>query len=277
MKDLSNENVIHIKKDGIDFLQFRKLLEYSDRINHAYSLGIDKNFRTDNITHTVTEKQKSIALNNYKELAAAIKSNYTHIIKPSQMHTKNVKCIEVKQSKEWPDFNSSKLNNTDGLITNIPNLMLSTMNADCILLLFYDPIKNVIANIHSGWKGTLQRISIETVNKMQKKYGSSPKDIICCMCPSIHKCHFEVEKEVKDKFKKEFSELNNFIFETIPNKKWNIDTININKKMLMNAGLREKNIIDSGICSICNSEQIHSYRAEGKNYGLATAIIEIKG
>ena len=43
MKDLSNENVIHIVKDGVQYLQFRRLLEYSDILVHAYSLGIDKN------------------------------------------------------------------------------------------------------------------------------------------------------------------------------------------------------------------------------------------
>ena len=46
MKDLSNENVIHVKKDGIEYLQFRKLLEYSDIVKHAYAIGLDKNFRT---------------------------------------------------------------------------------------------------------------------------------------------------------------------------------------------------------------------------------------
>ena len=46
MKDLSNENVVHIKKDGIEYLQFKKLLEYSDLINHAYAIGLDRNYRT---------------------------------------------------------------------------------------------------------------------------------------------------------------------------------------------------------------------------------------
>ena len=155
--------------------------------------------------------------------------------------------------------------------------MLSTSNADCILLLFFDPVKKVIANTHSGWKGTLQRISVETVKKMEEKYGSNPQDIICCICPSIRKCHFEVEREVKEQFENEFKDVENFIEETVPDKKWNIDTVHINKEILKKAGLLEKNIIDSGICSVCNSDQIHSFRAEGEKYGLATALIEIKG
>ena len=46
MKDLSNENVIHVKKNGVEYLQFRKLLEYSDIIKHAYAIGLEPNFRT---------------------------------------------------------------------------------------------------------------------------------------------------------------------------------------------------------------------------------------
>ena len=277
MKDLSNENVIHVKKDGVEFIQFRRLLEFSDKINHAYCIGINRNFRTETITHDkLRAEQKEKAVNDYKELTKAIKSDYKHIVKSRQRHTKNVKCVLEKG--EEPEFCSDKYQDTDGLVTNLPNTMLSTTNADCILMLFYDPVKNVIANTHSGWRGTLQRISVETIEKMHKRYGSNPKDIICCMCPSIRKCHFEVEKEVKEEFENEFKEISkaDFIEETENNKKWHIDTIYINKQILKNAGVQEKNIIDSKICSVCESDQVHSFRAEGENYGLATAIIEIK-
>ena len=278
MKDLSNESVIHVKNEGIEYLQFKRLLEYQDKINHAYCLGLDKNFRTETIDHTPLSKNaKEKAINDYKTLTQAINSNYTHVVKTRQAHTKNIKCVTEKQQNA--EFCSPLYENTDGLVTNKTNIMLATTNADCILLLFYDPVKNVIANTHSGWRGTLQRISVETVKQMQENYGCNKQDIICCMCPSIRKCHFEVEKEVKEEFENTFKELEatEFIEETNPGKKWNIDTIYINKQILKNAGLLENNIIDSGICSVCESDQIHSFRAEGKNYGLATAIIEIKG
>ena len=237
MKDLTNDAVVHLKKDGIEFLQFRKLLEYSDVINHAYSLGIDRNFRTDNISHTLPQEEKNIAKQNYIDLSNAIGTDYKHVVKTGQNHTKEIKYVEEKENKDEPDFYASKLINTDGIITNKPNLMLTTSNADCILLLFFDPIKKVVANTHSGWRGTIQRISVETVKMMQKKYGSNPKDIICCMCPSIRKCHFEVEQDKKNEFEEEFNELDGFISETIENKKWNIDTIFINREILKNIGL----------------------------------------
>ena len=278
MKDLSNENVIHIKKNGIEFLQFRKLLEFSDTINHAYSLGIDKDYRIETPHHTPLENKKFInSVNNYKKLLNSINSDYTHIVRARQNHTKRIKCVQNKKSLTEPDICSEEYENTDGLITNKPNIMLTTTNADCILCLIFDPVKKVIANVHSGWRGTLQRITVDTIEKMNKEYGSNPADIICCICPRIGKCHFEVSKDVKEMYEKEFKELSGFIEETIKDKKWHIDTVLINKELLLQAGLKEENIIDSGICSMCNSNQIHSYRVQGKNYGLSTALIEIKG
>ena len=277
--DLSNQNVIHVKKQGLEFLQFRKLLEYKD-ITHGYSLGLDKKFRSSraNMIEIEDEEYKEV-IDSYKSLCKGIDTNYMHLVKAIQEHTDEVKIVKRKINQSQPDINLKEYKGTDGLITNQKNILLSTTNADCILLLFYDPIKKVIANTHSGWRGTIKRISVKTIKKMKKEFGCNPNDIICCICPSIRKCHFEVEKDVKEIFEEEFKELkynDEIIEETIQNKKWHIDTVLINKMILKEAGLKEENIIDSGICSVCNSQLIHSYRAEGKNYNLNTAVIELK-
>ena len=147
--------------------------------------------------------------------------------------------------------------------------------------MFFDPIKKVVANVHSGWKGTLQRISVKAVRKMVAEFGSNPKDIICCICPSIRKCHFEVEKEVEELFRVEFNDIltgkdTDIIEEKVSGIKWNIDTVAINKILLEREGLKSENIIDCGICSVCNSNLIHSYRVEKEEYGLETALIGLK-
>ncbi len=273
--DLSNENIIHVKKDNIEYLQFRKLLEYKDRINHAYSIGIDRNYRT----VYSDEKKYRKAINDYKELCNELEENYINIVKPNQSHTKNVQVVNKKIKLEQPDVNLEEYTETDGLITNKRNIMLATTNADCILLLFFDPVKKVIANVHSGWKGTVQRISTETVKKMIEIYKCNPQDIICCICPSIRKCHFEVRRDVYELFYNEFKELKdieNIITKKENEDKWLIDTVKINQIILEEIGLKKENIIDSGICSVCNSSKIHSYRAEKEGYGLNTALIEIK-
>lgn len=278
--DLSNENVIHVKKGGIEFLQFRRLLEYKDYINHAYSLGIDRNYRTAKVNKQPLEKEEyEKAIQDYKTLSSVIGSDYTHLVKTNQDHTDEVKIITEKIKEDEPDFNLEQYSKTDGMVTKNKNIILATTNADCILLLFFDPVKKVIGNTHSGWKGTLQRISVKTVQKMKNEFGCKPTDIICCICPSIRKCHFEVKKDVKDLFEKEFQDLNNLdeiIEEKIPNEKWNIDTVLINKIILERAGLKQENIVDSGICSVCNSELVHSFRVEKEKYGLCTALLELK-
>ena len=167
----------------------------------------------------------------------------------------------------------------DGLITNKKDIALTSKNADCILFLFYDPIKKVIANVHSGWRGTFQKIAEKAVVKMINFYDCKAEDILCFICPSIRKCHFEVDSDVKELFEREFQDLGNLdeiIEEKIPNSKWNIDTVLINKIILEKAGIKQENIIDSGICSVCNSNLVHSFRVEKEGYGLCTALIELK-
>ena len=279
--DLSNENVIHVEKEGIQYLQFRKLLKYSDIITHGYSLGIDKNFRTARANkQKLPEQEAKKAIKDYENLGKCIDIKLNKMVKPNQAHTDKIQIVEKHILENEPDFNLEVYDKTDGLITNKKDIALATTNADCILLLFFDPVNKVIANVHSGWRGTIQRISVKTVQKMVNKFNCKPENIICCICPSIRKCHFEVENDVKEIFEKEFKDLkieqNNDIMEKQKDKeKCNIDTVLINKILLKQEGLKQENIIDSGICSVCNSDLIHSYRVERQGYGLATALIKI--
>lgn len=257
--NLSNENIIHIKKNNVEYIQFKKLLEY-ENIGHCYTLKSDgqMNFKTEN---------NLIMVKSYQNISKELE--FTDIIKPMQKHTDNVLIIHGKQ----------KLDGVDGLITNTPNVTLATTSADCISLIFYDPNKNVIANVHSGWRGTEKGISKITVEKMINEFKCNPKDIICCICPSIRKCHFEVDKDVRDIFYSKYSnlpEINDIINKGDKRNKYYIDTVLINKCILKKLGLIEKNIIDSNICTVCNSNLLHSYRKDGENSGRNMAIIEIK-
>ena len=271
MRDLSNNEIIHIKKQDCQYLQFKRLLKY-DKLKHAYGLKPD-NFKIRNVSEIETVKK------NYQNLCDCIGADYTKLIIPNQAHTDVVKSIETTENNVGRT--EIKYKNTDGLVSNIIGTALATTNADCILLMFFDPVKNIIANVHSGWRGTFQKIAINAVKKMVNDYGSNPKDIICCICPSIRKCHFEVEKDVKDMCENIFGYTNQtdkFIkYSGIKDEKekWNIDTVLINKIMLQDCGLLPENIIDSGICSVCNSDLVHSYRIEKNGYGVCSAIISI--
>ena len=264
MDILKDNNDIVIKDEkGIKYLQFKKLLEYG--IKHAYTLsveGVDFSFKT------------SAHDNSYKMLADALDIEVNNIVEPVQTHTDEVRILEEVTS-------SDALQDVDGLITNKKNIAITSKNADCILFFFYDPKNKVIANVHSGWKGTFKRIAIKTVQKMINEFSSNPEDILCFISPSIRKCHFEVDSDVKEMCENIFSELS---LDKIISKgeikenkqKYMIDTVLINKEGLLNLGLKEENIIDSGICSVCHKDEVHSARAEGDGFKRETAIIVLE-
>lgn len=258
---LENNDIIIKSFEGLRYLQFNKLLDLG--IKHAYTLkseGFD-------FSHGEAEEPKS-----YDILSKALGINKETLLKPFQTHTSNVLCV---------DSIKTNLNDVDGLITNKKNIALTTKNADCILFLFYDPVKNVIANVHSGWRGTFNKISEKTIVKMISNYGCKAEDIICCICPSIRECHFEVDEDVKDLCAEIFSFTNKteqFIKKgeiKESKQKYFIDTVKINKILFEELGLKEENIIDCRICSMCNSNDVHSVRVEGKDYKRGTAIITL--
>ena len=276
MKDLSNENIIHIVEGNIQYIQFRKLLEYQEIIRHAFTLreldfGLRDKIEIDRIYRNNDILCKSIGL------------DYKNIVKPYQTHTNEVKIIDKKINADKPDMYLPEYKDTDGVITNKEDLILATCNADCMLLLFFDPVKKVIANVHSGWKGAFAKIAEVTVEKMKKVYGSNPKDIICCISPSIKKCHFEVEDDVKSQCEEAFCD-NPYLAEIITKgkilegkQKYHIDLVLITKTVLEEAGLKAGNIIDSKICSVCESDYVHSFRATGNhNFKHGTAVIGLK-
>ena len=190
--DFTNNDIIHIVGENIEFIQFRCLLEYKNVITHAYTLKHPSISFGPNLT--IEEYS-----DNYQTLCKELNLNHNNIVRPYQKHTANVQIISEKQSSIL-EHNPEYLDNVDGLITNQKDIILSTTNADCILFILFDPVNNAIANIHSGWRGTLDSIIINGVKQMQTTYNSNPKDIICCICPSIRKCHFEVGEDVKNLF-----------------------------------------------------------------------------
>lgn len=261
--NLTNNITIHQNVNGTEFIQFRKLSEFSN-VKHCYTL------RKNGINVQIKDGDKTDLLNSYKKVADALEFNYNNIVKPHQTHTDRVESVNSA---------GDEFEEVDGVITNKKEIILCTTSADCTSLLFYDDDKKVVADIHSGWKGTLQKIGKKAVEKMIKDYKCNPKDIICCIGPHIRKCHFEVEEDVMQLFKNEF-EYTGRIDEIIETgrkvdgvQKYNIDTTLINKIILREVGLKEENIIDSEICTVCNSDLFHSYRVDKEKSGRNGAFI----
>ena len=216
-------------------------------------------------------------LQNRKQLEKETLS-LDHWALPWQKHTNKSYRITKADWSKGAYSKDTSIMGVDAIYTTEPQTLIGVFTADCVGLLLIDEATPCICAIHSGWKGTFQKIGEKAAQKMIKEYGCNPQDLIVCMCPSIRKCHFEVGEEVAKECKKifEYTGRINDIMEQTSEEKWHIDTILINRILFKNLGLKDENIIDSGLCSVCNSDIIHSFRVEKEGYGLATALIKLK-
>lgn len=263
-----NNEIVVIQDSNLKIMQFKKLLKYKN-IAHAYTLK-PLDFANNNSYLT----NKEAIINNYKALCDFLKIDNKKIVRPHQTHTNNV----VKINKQEGIY-TQELMNIDGMITDKPNKILSLGFADCTPLFLYDKEKNIIANVHSGWQGTTKHIIMEAIKKMKKEYNCNPEDLLCFIGPTIRKCHFKVEDDVRSIFIDSFKgicEPEEYIKDAgieEGNQKYYIDTVYLNKRMILKCGVPKKNIIDSNVCTACEVILMHSFRIEQEKSGRSTAII----
>lgn len=272
---LENEVVRHVVTESVEYLQFKRLLAYPE-IKHAYILKAnDLNFRVGKGLHRIEAVKQ-----NLKTVAEAIEIPYESIVRPDFDHTNHVDCVEMLTEGERPELKGERFPQTDGLVTEKSGITLLSTNADCNLLLCYDPVQKVIANVHAGWRGTFGKIAQNAIQKMKQTFGCDPSNILVCFCPSIRRCCFGVEEDVASLCREIFAATGRL--EEILTKgevkmgkqKYYVDTILINRILLEQEGVLPENIEDCGICSLCHSDLVHSRRAEGEFFGLGCALIE---
>lgn len=143
------------------------------------------------------------------------------------------------------------LGHADAMVTKIPEIGLLVKHADCQAAVFYDPVKKVIGNVHSGWRGNVKNIYSETVKHFQKFHQSNPADILVGISPSLGPEDAEFlnyRTELPEHFWK---------FQTKP---FHFDLWEISRQQLLEAGILDKNIEISGISTLSNPEDFFSYR-----------------
>lgn len=189
------------------------------------------------------------------------------IIWPQQVHEDRVAVIKdmtgndrelVRIRDDENDIEGSRVPETDGLVTNLPDVLLTTVHADCLAVFFYDPRKRVIGVVHAGWRGTQKGIAVNCVNTMVKEYGSVPEDILSFISPGISKCCFETGGEVYEAFRERWGWIDAYCEKK--GEKFYLDLKAINQRQLLDAGVKEVQI--SSHCTCCEPELFCSYRGE---------------
>ena len=212
---------------------------------------------------------------NFRRAAGVFGTTSDAFVCSDQTHTTNIRRVEkedagkgVTKEKDYRDV--------DGLITNVPGLILGTFYADCVPLLFVDPVHHAIGCSHSGWRGTVGEMGKKTVEAMREAYGSLPEDIFAAIGPSICQDCYEVSEDVIRQFRKNFPEdCWDALFYQKENQKYQLNLWKANELIFYEAGILPEHIAVTNLCTHCNSEILYSHRQAGDARGNLCAFLAL--
>ncbi len=264
-----NSNFIEVNHDNRSYLCLKRLSELgikngftrrSGGVSHGKIEGLNFGFRVGDNPDAVRQ--------NYELLANDIGFDVSRIVCARQQHTDNIRIVTEADCGKGVIVVDSDICDTDGLITNISDIPLVVFTADCVPLLFCDPVNRVVAATHAGWRGTAQKIGKKTVQLMKSEFGCKPQNIIAAIGPSIGACCFEVDRDTAENFDKKYN---------IPklNGKFHVDLWAVNKDDMIDEGINPENIYVSDECTICNSDKYYSYRTHKEHTGRQVAVISL--
>lgn len=205
----------------------------------------------------------------------------SRLVLPHQVHGTKWLKVDSTFLQSTTSERQRLLEGYDALMTNLKGVCIGISTADCIPVLVYDPKRHVTAAIHAGWRGTVARIVEKTLHAMKASYGTEASETVAIIGPGISLKNFEVGQEVYDAFSDADFDMSRiarrFPCKTDKQKeKWHIDLPLCNKLQLMHAGVREQNILCSGICTYDNADDFFSARRLGINSGRIYTGIMIK-
>lgn len=281
-------------KNNLEYLQFPKLAELAS-VDHLFSTrlgGVSKGHLSSlNFSFSRGDMPENV-LENYRRIGHVLDCKESHFVTSQQTHTTNIRIVTEADAGKGVT-RERDYEQVDGLITNVPGLVLTCFFADCVPLYFVDPVKHVIGLAHSGWRGTVSCMGARMVETMQRTYGCRPEDMIAAIGPSICQGCYEISEEVAEQFRQGFwaqEHLASVIEEVkavgsygrgellISGKepgKYQLDLWLANLLVLRSAGIPFENIDMTDICTCCNPEYLYSHRASNGLRGNLAAFLKL--
>lgn len=266
-----------VEKNKVKVIKYNIFDKYKSLIAvHSTRIGgISKGYFSEmNLGFARGDKYEDV-LENYKIFSEAIGVSYESMVLSDQCHNTGILIVDEKH-KGMGITKHRDYSDIDGLITDKKNIPLVTFYADCTPIYFYDPKKEVIAMAHSGWRGTTKMISRKVIELFENEYNSNKKDILITIGPSICQSCYEVGEEVIDKLKELPISVDEFYSYNSDKNKYYIDLIRINKKILSDIGIPDKNIDLCEMCTKCSSDLLFSHRGHGNKRGTQIGVMMMK-
>jgi YfiH family protein len=240
-----------------------------------------------NLGFTKTDSRTAVERNRAALLAKLCGRRSCALVTLRQVHSDVIHAIPARPDESLVG---------DGMVTDVPGIVLAVQTADCLPVILVDPRKRAVGVFHAGWRGSVQRIVEKGVGAMRLHFGSRPGDLAAAIGPGVRNCCYTVGEEVREKFRSQFAyadRLFHEIKESDPvrerypmlfltarapghsNLPVNIflDLVEANRRQLLDAGVSARRIKAVLLCTACNTDLLFSHRAEkgitGRMMGVA--------
>lgn len=283
LKRKGDTNTLRLRiSRSVPYLSFPGL-ERINGICHGFSTrggGVSRGmFASMNLSFTRGDEAADVA-ENYRRMARALGTSPERMVASHQTHTTNIKAVTgedagkgVVRPRDYEDV--------DGLITDVPELMLVTYYADCVPVYLADTKGRAVGLLHAGWRGTAGRIAAKGIAAIGEHYGVPPADLAAAVGPSICRDCYEIGEDVAQEFiqafaKEEAAQILFYKGELQGQKKYQLDLWKANELVLRAAGVPAERIYVTDLCTCCNPRFLFSHRATGGKRGNLAAFLALR-
>ena len=282
-----------ITADGLSFVVF-PALDGTGLVRHGFSGrtgGVSRGcFESLDLSYARGDRKEDVD-ENFRRVSAWFGIFPDDIVTGQQTHTANIRHVTagdagkgVTRERDYTDI--------DGLITDVPGIMLCTSHADCTPLFFVDPVHRAIGLSHSGWKGTLQKIAAVTIDRMRDAFATDPAELITAIGPCACRDCYEVGPEVAEAFVDAFGQDcmadaaesdaagspygvrgSGVFLKSKPDGHFLLDQKTANERILLEAGVQPEHISISALCTMERADLFYSHRRMGNARGNMAAFL----
>ena len=256
-----------IKKNGLEFAQFESFPEKS--VSHGFFTrkgGVSPiPWNSLNLGGTVGDSRENV-VENRKRIFSCLNRPVESLFDVWQVHSADVICADEPRPLDQAPIQA------DAIITASPDVTLFMRFADCVPIVLFDPIKRVIGLVHSGWVGTVKKISAAAIKKMETEYQCRPENILAGIGPSIGPDHYEIGADVVEKVSETFGPDAKEVLINRDERKF-LDLWTLNQLILTQAGV--KSIELARISTAGDLDRWYSHRWEHGKTGRFAALITL--
>lgn len=247
--------------------KFKNLLKRQDII-HFVSTRNDgvspPPYKSLNLSFRSNDSYENV-LRNRSTLLKSLKIPIENVTLGKQTHSGNVSIVNDVNKGFGADCYDSAIPNSDALVTNVQDICLMVLLADCVPILFFDPCKKVVAIAHAGRVGVENKIAVNTAMVLINHFHCSPENVLVGIGPAISKEHYNISQDATLKLKNVLPPQSKSLhcYQGVTK----ADLALANKEQLIGVGIQENNIEMSNLCTYSLSADFFSERRDGKPTG----------